>query len=113
DESAITAAVNADAFRIDAVFAHQPANGIDLIVEIFSTHVPVDRRPPIPPVPARPSVIQIEDEIAARQQQMVKKILVRVARPYTMHVLQKTGAVNEADRFSAAREIRRFVHVTR
>ena len=65
DEAAVAAAVDADAFGVDAVLGDEPLRGIDVVVEIDAAHVPVDGGAPVAAIAGRGAVVDVEDQIAA------------------------------------------------
>src|SRR5207245_2666681 len=75
DESAVAAAVDPDARRIDPHLPREPASAVHLVVEVRAAHVSVDRRAPGAPVSCAAAVVQVEHGVAPGREQMVEHVL--------------------------------------
>ena len=115
DEPTVAAAVDPEARRVHRHLPDEPARGVHLIVQVAAPHVTVDRRAPRAPVPRTAAVVQVEDRVAARGEQLVEHVFAVVARPPLVDVLEIARAVDENHRRVVGRsggpvQTRRHLH---
>ena len=68
---------------------------VDLVAEIFSSHVAIDRRAPVAPVARTAAVVHVENRVTLLHQKVMEHVFAEILRPPAMHVLQVAGAVHE------------------
>src|SRR5262249_16835978 len=99
DESAVTSPVYSYPIRIHSMLAYKPAGWVNLIVQVFAAHVPVDPGSPITSISRRTTVVAVKHHVSMFHQEVMEHVLpVVIGRPPAMNVLQVPCSVNKYDR---------------
>ena len=113
-EAAVTAAVHANALRVHAVVRREILRAIHFILQIATTHEPVDRRAPVAAIARAPAVVHVQHGVPLRREVVIKHVLTRIgALPVVMNVVHIAGPVHKNHRRTIRphTEIGRLVNV--
>src|SRR5512138_3499519 len=68
DESAVAAAIDADALGVDPVFLLEILRSIDVVLQVAPSHPPVDGGPPVAAISGGAAIVDVEHDVALRRE---------------------------------------------